>query len=82
MNMQLVWEQPNLQNIPIRTERGREVRKAFIPRDDNHILLAADYSQVELRLIAEMSKDTVMVEAFQQALDIHATTASKVFNVP
>ena len=73
---------PNLQNIPIRTERGREVRKAFIPRDDNHILLAADYSQVELRLIAEMSKDTVMVEAFQQGLDIHATTASKVFNVP
>ena len=73
---------PNLQNIPIRTERGREVRKAFIPRDDKHILLAADYSQVELRLIAEMSKDTVMVEAFQQGLDIHATTASKVFNVP
>jgi len=73
---------PNLQNIPIRTERGREVRKAFIPRDDNHILLAADYSQVELRLIAEMSKDPVMVEAFQQGLDIHAATASKVFNVP
>ena len=73
---------PNLQNIPIRTERGREVRKAFIPRDDNHILLAADYSQVELRLIAEMSKDSVMVEAFQLGLDIHATTASKVFNVP
>ena len=73
---------PNLQNIPIRTERGREVRKAFIPRDDKHILLAADYSQVELRLIAEMSKDKVMVEAFQQGLDIHATTASKVFNVP
>ena len=73
---------PNLQNIPIRTERGREVRKAFIPRDDNHILLAADYSQVELRLIAEMSKDTVMVEAFKHGLDIHAATASKVFNVP
>ena len=73
---------PNLQNIPIRTERGREVRKAFIPRDENHILLAADYSQVELRLIAEMSKDPTMVEAFQQGLDIHATTASKVFNVP
>ena len=73
---------PNLQNIPIRTERGREVRKAFIPRDDNHVLLAADYSQVELRLIAEMSKDPVMVEAFQQGLDIHAATASKVFNVP
>jgi len=73
---------PNLQNIPIRTERGREVRKAFIPRDDKHILLAADYSQVELRLIAEMSKDKVMVEAFQQGLDIHTATASKVFNVP
>ena len=73
---------PNLQNIPIRTERGREVRKAFIPRDDNHVLLAADYSQVELRLIAEMSNDTVMIEAFKQGLDIHAATASKVFNVP
>ena len=73
---------PNLQNIPIRTERGREVRKAFIPRDDNHILLAADYSQVELRLIAEMSKDPVMVEAFKHGLDIHTATASKVFNVP
>ena len=73
---------PNLQNIPIRTDRGREVRKAFIPRDNNHILLAADYSQVELRLIAEMSKDPVMVNAFKQGLDIHAATASKVFNVP
>ena len=73
---------PNLQNIPIRTERGREVRKAFIPRDDNHILLAADYSQVELRLIAEMSRDPVMVEAFKDGLDIHTATASKVFNVP
>jgi len=73
---------PNLQNIPIRTERGREVRKAFIPRDDKHILLAADYSQVELRLIAEMSKDPVMIEAFKQDLDIHTATASKVFNVP
>ena len=72
---------PNLQNIPIRTERGREVRKAFIPRDDNHILLAADYSQVELRLIAEMSKDPIMVEAFKNGLDIHTATASKVFNV-
>jgi len=58
------------------------VRKAFIPRDDNHTLLAADYSQVELRLIAEMSGDPVMVEAFQQGLDIHASTASKVFGVP
>ena len=73
---------PNLQNIPIRTERGREVRKAFIPRDDKHILLAADYSQVELRLIAEMSKDPIMIEAFKRGLDIHTATASKVFNVP
>lgn len=73
---------PNLQNIPIRTEKGREVRKAFIARDENHVLLAADYSQVELRLIAEMSGDPVMVEAFQQGLDIHAATASKVFGVP
>jgi len=73
---------PNLQNIPIRTEKGREVRKAFIPRNDDHVLLAADYSQVELRLIAEMSGDPVMIEAFQQGLDIHAATASKVFDVP
>lgn len=73
---------PNLQNIPIRTEKGREVRKAFIPRDQQHTLLAADYSQVELRLIAEMSKDSAMVEAFQQGLDIHTATASKIFDVP
>lgn len=73
---------PNLQNIPIRTEKGREVRKAFIPRNNDHVLLAADYSQVELRLIAEMSEDPVMVDAFQKGLDIHAATASKVFNVP
>ena len=73
---------PNLQNIPIRTEKGKEVRKAFIPRDENHSLLAADYSQVELRLIAEMSEDSVMMDAFQQGLDIHAATASKVFGVP
>ena len=73
---------PNLQNIPIRTEKGKEVRKAFIARDEDHVLLAADYSQVELRLIAEMSGDSVMKEAFQQGLDIHAATASKVFEVP
>lgn len=72
---------PNLQNIPIRTKKGREVRKAFIARDEEHVLLAADYSQVELRLIAEMSEDPVMVDAFQQGLDIHAATASKVFGV-
>lgn len=72
---------PNLQNIPIRTEMGREVRKAFVPRDDEHVLLAADYSQVELRLIAEMSGDPVMSNAFLKGLDVHSSTASKVFNV-
>lgn len=73
---------PNLQNIPIRTERGREVRKAFIPRDENHVLLAADYSQIELRIIAALSEETTMIEAFKKGEDIHASTASKVFNVP
>jgi DNA polymerase-1 len=74
--------QPNLQNIPIRTERGQQVRKAFIPRDKNHVLLAADYSQIELRIIAALSKDPAMLEAFQKGEDIHATTAAKVFGVP
>jgi DNA polymerase-1 len=73
---------PNLQNIPIRTERGRQVRKAFIPRDDSYILLAADYSQIELRIIASLSEETTMIEAFKNGEDIHASTASKVFNVP
>ena len=73
---------PNLQNIPIRTERGRQVRKAFIPRDDNYLLLAADYSQIELRIIASLSEETTMIEAFKNGEDIHASTASKVFNVP
>lgn len=73
---------PNLQNIPIRTERGREIRKSFIPRDANHVLLAADYSQVELRIIAALSKDEHMIEAFLQDKDIHAATASRVFGVP
>lgn len=73
---------PNLQNIPIRTVRGREVRKAFIPRDEEHILLAADYSQIELRLIAEISKDPVMMESFRKGEDIHAATAAKVFGIP
>jgi DNA polymerase-1 len=73
---------PNLQNIPIRTERGRQVRKAFVPRDENHTLLAADYSQIELRIIAALSKETTMIEAFKNGEDIHASTASKVFNVP
>ncbi|MBT8299803.1 MAG: DNA polymerase I, partial [Maribacter sp.] len=73
---------PNLQNIPIRTERGRQVRKAFIPRDKDYTLLAADYSQIELRIIAALSKETTMIEAFKNGEDIHASTASKVFNVP
>ena len=72
---------PNLQNIPIRTERGREVRKAFIPRDENHVLLSADYSQIELRIIAEISKEENMLEAFKQGLDIHTATAAKVYGV-
>ena len=70
---------PNLQNIPIRTEQGRKVRKAFVPRDNDHILLAADYSQIELRLIAEISKDEAMLEAFQAGHDIHQATAAKVY---
>ncbi|WP_190811099.1 DNA polymerase I [Flagellimonas sp. S3867] len=73
---------PNLQNIPIRTERGRQVRKAFIPRDENYVLLAADYSQIELRIIAALSEEDTMIEAFKNGEDIHASTASKVFNVP
>lgn len=73
---------PNLQNIPIRTERGRRVREAFIPRDENHILLAADYSQIELRVIASISEDKAMIEAFQNDEDIHRATAAKIFNVP
>ncbi len=72
---------PNLQNIPIRTERGRQVRKAFVPRDENHVLVAADYSQIELRIIAALSNETAMMEAFQNGEDIHAATAAKVFNV-
>ncbi|WP_295651154.1 DNA polymerase I [uncultured Mucilaginibacter sp.] len=70
---------PNLQNIPIRTERGREVRKAFIPRNDDHIILSADYSQIELRIIAEISKDSNMMDAFIQGIDIHTATAAKVY---
>jgi DNA polymerase-1 len=73
---------PNLQNIPIRTERGRQVRKAFIPRNDDYVLLAADYSQIELRIIAALSNEDTMIEAFKNGEDIHASTASKVFNVP
>ena len=73
---------PNLQNIPIRTARGQQVRKAFVPRDDQHVLMAADYSQIELRIIAALSKDEGMLAAFLNNEDIHQATAAKVFNVP
>jgi DNA polymerase I len=73
---------PNLQNIPIRTENGRSIRKAFIPRSEEFVLLSADYSQIELRIVAAFAKDESMMEAFRQGRDIHATTASKVFGVP
>lgn len=75
-------DNPNLQNIPIRTDRGREVRKAFVPRDENHVLLSADYSQIELRLMAELSKDPGLLEAFHSGQDIHAATAAKVYGIP
>ncbi|MFC1757939.1 DNA polymerase I [Planctomycetota bacterium] len=72
---------PNLQTIPVRKERGREIRAAFIPRDDDYLLLAADYSQIELRIMAELCKDAGMMEAFQTGTDIHTVTASKVYKV-
>lgn len=72
---------PNLQNIPIRTEKGREIRKAFVPRNDDYLIMAADYSQIELRIMASFSKDEHMMDAFKQGRDIHATTAAKVFGV-
>ncbi|MDE3182171.1 MAG: DNA polymerase I [Bacteroidota bacterium] len=72
---------PNLQNIPVRTERGREIRKAFIPRNSDHLIISADYSQIELRIVAAISGDPAMSEAFRQQKDIHTATASKVFNV-
>jgi DNA polymerase-1 len=77
----LASNDPNLQNIPIRTEKGREIRKAFVPRSEAYQLLSADYSQIELRIIAHMSGDRNMQEAFRHGLDIHAATAAKVFNV-
>ncbi|MBC7937690.1 MAG: DNA polymerase I [Rhizobacter sp.] len=72
---------PNLQNIPIRTDKGREIRKAFVPRDENHVLVSADYSQIELRIVAAISSDINMCEAFTTGKDIHTATAAKVFNV-
>jgi DNA polymerase I len=73
---------PNLQNIPIRTERGRQIRKAFIARDENYTLVSADYSQIELRIIAALCGEENMIEAFRNNEDIHKSTAAKVFNVP
>ncbi|MFH7012215.1 DNA polymerase I [Flavobacterium sp. FlaQc-52] len=73
---------PNLQNIPIRTERGRQIRKAFVARDENHTLISADYSQIELRIIAALSGEENMIKAFQNGEDIHKATAAKVFDVP
>jgi DNA polymerase-1 len=73
---------PNLQNIPIRDENGREIRKAFVPSDINHLFLSADYSQIELRIMAALSGDKVMIEAFANGEDIHSATASKIYNIP
>jgi DNA polymerase-1 len=73
---------PNLQNIPIKTAAGIKIRQAFIPRNDDYLLLSADYSQIELRLIAHMSNDQAMIQAFNDELDIHLATAAKVYNVP
>lgn len=72
---------PNLQNIPVRTPEGAEIRKAFVPRDEHHILLASDYSQIELRLVAHLSGDKKMLEAFRSGKDIHTTTAALIFDV-
>ena len=77
----LASNNPNLQNIPVRTERGREIRKAFIPRDNNHILLSADYSQIELRIVAAISADENMSAAFKSGTDIHTATAARVYNI-
>lgn len=74
-------QNPNLQNIPIRTERGREIRKAFVPRDKDHLLLSADYSQIELRIIAALTREPAMLDAFNKNIDIHTATAARVFRV-
>lgn len=73
---------PNLQNIPIRTDRGKEIRRAFVPRGEDYVIFSADYSQIELRIMAAFSKDESMLAAFKNGIDIHSTTASKVFHVP
>ena len=77
----LASNNPNLQNIPVRTDRGKEIRKAFIPRDSKHILLSADYSQIELRIVAAISGDINMCKAFTEGTDIHTVTAARVYNV-
>ncbi|MBN8687404.1 MAG: DNA polymerase I [Chitinophagales bacterium] len=77
----LASNNPNLQNIPVRTDRGKEIRKAFVPRDKNHILLSADYSQIELRIVAAISADPNMCQAFKEGTDIHTATAARVYNV-
>lgn len=74
-------DKPNLQNIPIRSERGKEIRQAFVPKDKDHVLVAADYSQIELRIIAALSNDTHMQQAFKSGEDIHASTAAKVYGI-
>ncbi len=76
----LASNNPNLQNIPIRTDRGKEIRKAFVPRDHNHVLVSADYSQIELRIVAAISGDINMCDAFKKGIDIHTATAAKVYN--
>ncbi|HEX7905692.1 MAG TPA: DNA polymerase I [Chitinophagaceae bacterium] len=78
----LASNNPNLQNIPVRTDRGKEIRKAFIPADDKHILLSADYSQIELRIVAAISADKNMCDAFKKGTDIHTATAARVYNIP
>jgi DNA polymerase-1 len=77
----LASNNPNLQNIPVRTDRGKEIRKAFIPRDNKHVLLSADYSQIELRIVAAISGDKNMCGAFKKGTDIHTATAAKIYNV-
>jgi DNA polymerase I len=73
---------PNVQNIPIRTDLGQEIRKAFIPRNNDYVLLSADYSQIELRIIAALSNETAMIDAFSKGIDIHTATASRIYNIP
>ena len=74
-------QNPNLQNIPIRNAEGREIRKAFIPENDNNVFLSADYSQIELRIIAALSKDQEMIKAFREEKDIHSITAANIYGL-